>query len=181
MIRGHPYISWHLEGGLSQSVITMTAGGGLAQVSSRNLMVGSYYACFRPVILLFRPTNCDFVIGWMILTKNMKFIAKIAQRNVKCNSHFKRLVRKAFFDTIFSLKRGAVQQISWLSAGGVWPKCQLTVSRGGRVVVYVGNQQIGHFLSLFRHCLTHNFGICRFFENVVAFGQIFGDQNFGVP
>ena len=164
MIRGHPYISWHPEGGSEPKCHHDDSRGGLAQVSSRNLMVGSYYACFRPVILLFRPTNCDFVIGWMIFTKNMKFIAKIAQRNVKCNSHFKRLVRKAFFDTIFSLKRGAVQQISWLSAGGVWPKCQLTVSRGQG-----------------RRCLTHNFGICRFFENVVAFGQIFGDQNFGVP
>ena len=60
-IRGHPYISWCTEGGLSQSVIMVSA-------------------CFRPVIPLFRPTNCHFVIRWMIFTKNMLFIAKITLR-----------------------------------------------------------------------------------------------------
>ena len=85
------------------SIYQLTPGGGVwAKVSSwcqqgggsgpsvswqsRNLMVEAYHACFRPVIPLFRPTNCHFVIRWMIFTKNMIFIAKITRRK---KSHWK--------------------------------------------------------------------------------------------
>ena len=51
LFRGHPYISWRPEGGGS---------GPRVSWQSRNLMVEPYYACFRPVIPLFRPTNCHF-------------------------------------------------------------------------------------------------------------------------
>ena len=43
-------------------------------------MVEAYYAGFRPVIPLFRPTNCHFVIRLIIFIKNMIFIAKITHR-----------------------------------------------------------------------------------------------------
>ena len=90
---------WHRKG---SSIYQLTPGGGVwAKVSSwcqqggsgpsvswqsRNLMVEAYHACFRPVIPLFRPTNCHFVIRWMIFTKNMIFIAKITRRK---KSHWK--------------------------------------------------------------------------------------------
>ena len=38
--------------------------------SSGNLMVEAYYACFRPMLPLFRATNCHFVLDEIISTKN---------------------------------------------------------------------------------------------------------------
>ena len=33
-------------------------------------MVETYYACFRPMLPLFRATNCHFVVDEIISTKN---------------------------------------------------------------------------------------------------------------
>ena len=104
--------------------------------SSGNLMVETYYACFRPMLPLFRATNCHFVLDEIISTKN-----KISKNTVEnymsiclsiymsawlccyrlCNVCYcwkmlrlKKWVRKAFLDTIYSCKLGK----------GVCPKCQ---------------------------------------------------------
>ena len=88
-------------------------GGSGPSVSwQTSIMVEAFYACFRLVIYLFRPTNCQFVFRWIIFTKNI-FIAKITKiRKISLKNDANLMVRKAFLDTILS------------------PKCQLTVSRG---------------------------------------------------
>ena len=43
-------------------------------------MVEAYYACFRPMLPLFRATNCHFVLGGIISTKIKK--AKLLLKNI---------------------------------------------------------------------------------------------------